>query len=215
MTRDLVIVGCGGFGREAADVVAAINSSSADDPPWNTIGFLDDDPSDDDLARLQRLGLNVLGDVDGTVGSLGDTHYVVAVGDPHARARLAGRCESAGLTPATLVHPSARVGSDVTIGEGTILCGGASITTNVRIGRHVQVNPNATVGHDVTIGDFVLVSPLVAISGNCTIEELTMLGTHSAVLPGVTVASGATVGGGSCVVRDVPSSTTVKGVPAR
>jgi acetyltransferase-like isoleucine patch superfamily enzyme len=79
----------------------------------------------------------------------------------------------------------------------------------------VQVNPNATIGHDVVIGDFVLVSPLVAISGNCTIEPLTLLGTHSAVLPGVTVGSGATVGGGSCVVRDVPPDTTVKGVPAK
>ena len=38
----LVIVGCGGFGREVADVVDAINEIA---PTFELLGFADDAPS--------------------------------------------------------------------------------------------------------------------------------------------------------------------------
>ena len=42
MSRRIVIIGCGGFGREVHDIVDAINSSST---TWNLLGYVDDDPS--------------------------------------------------------------------------------------------------------------------------------------------------------------------------
>ena len=40
--RDLALVGAGGLGREAAELVRAING---DRPTWRLVGFFDDDPA--------------------------------------------------------------------------------------------------------------------------------------------------------------------------
>lgn len=42
-----------------------------------------------------------------------------------------------------------------------------------------------------------------------------MMGTNSAVLQNLSIGAGSTVGAGSCVVKNVPDSAIVKGVPAR
>ena len=147
MTRDLVIIGCGGFGREVADVVNAINAVSLEEPVWNLLGFLDDSPSDADRERVQRLGSNVLGSVEERSGKLSGKSYVVGIGNGHARQRLAEIADSAGLVAATLVHPSASVGSTTLIGEGSILCTGVAVTTNVSIGRHVNIDRNLSLIH--------------------------------------------------------------------
>jgi acetyltransferase-like isoleucine patch superfamily enzyme len=50
---------------------------------------------------------------------------------------------------------------------------------------------------------------------NEPVDELVKLGTHSTVLPGISVKAGATVGASACVTRDVAPGITVRGVPAR
>jgi acetyltransferase-like isoleucine patch superfamily enzyme len=47
------------------------------------------------------------------------------------------------------------------------------------------------------------------------IGEDVWIGAHAVVLPGVRIGSGAVVGAGAVVNRDVPPNTIVGGVPAR
>ena len=103
--RPLLIVGAGGFGRETAEAVRAVN---AERPTWDLLGFLDDDPS---LQGQELDGLPVLGplaDLEGHPGAM----LVVSVGNPDnyiARKRIVRRI---GLLPsryATIVHPAAVV----------------------------------------------------------------------------------------------------------
>src|SRR3954453_12327365 len=118
MTRDLVILGCGGFGREVADVVKAVNlSSSSSMEPWNLIGFLDDSPSAEDVDRVGLFGVRVLGRVDSADEIDAGTHYVVGIAAPRARMSVVERVEGTGLSPATLVHPASRIGTAVYIGD--------------------------------------------------------------------------------------------------
>jgi hypothetical protein len=140
---------------------------------------------------------------------------VIGIGTGKIRRIIDERLSSAGLTPATLVHPAATLGHDVRIGEGSVICAGVRATTNISLGRRVHLNLNTTVGHDCTIEDYVTVNPLVAISGGVTVGTETMLGTHSAILLNLAVGARSIVGAGSCVVKDVPDSTLVKDVPAR
>jgi sugar O-acyltransferase (sialic acid O-acetyltransferase NeuD family) len=214
MAEPLVVVGAGGFGREVVDVIEAINAAS-DQPAWDLLGIVDDAPAEVNLQRLRSRNLEYLGSVADYLGSGPAAPYVVGVGTPGARRRIVERMASAGLKAATLLHPQATVGSDVVIGDGTIMCAGARVTTNVRLGCHVHINPNATVGHDTTLGDFVSLNPGASVSGDCVIESDVLIGVAGVILNGLTVGSGATVGGAACVVRNVAAGAVVKGVPAR
>lgn len=213
MTRDLVIVGSGGFGREVADIVAAINTLLPE-PQWNMLGYLDDAPSLVNVERAERQGLSVLGPVSADTVD-GTPHFVIGISDGIVRKKLADRLEAAGWKPATLIHPAAGIGSETRIGEGTILCAGVQITTNVTLGRHVHLNLNCTVGHDTELRDFVSVNPLVAVSGEILLEEQATVGSSAFILQGLSVGRAATIGASACVTRDVPAEAIVKGVPAR
>jgi sugar O-acyltransferase (sialic acid O-acetyltransferase NeuD family) len=214
MTKPIVIVGAGGFGREVIDVIDAINAE-ADAPIWEVVGVVDDAPSEVNLKRLKRRGTPFLGGTGEPLVWPNRVHYVVGIGSTRVRRTIADRYDEAHLRAATLVHPSVTQGFDVRIGEGTVICAGVRLTTNIDLGRHVHLNLNVTVGHDTTVRDFVSVNPLASISGDCLLEEGALIGVSGVVLNGLTVGNGATVGGSACVVRDVPSGVVVKGVPAR
>jgi sugar O-acyltransferase (sialic acid O-acetyltransferase NeuD family) len=214
MSEPLVIVGCGGHGREIFNIVETINNSDCGER-WKMLGFVDDYPRAENVERISRLGSGYLGTTAWLSSVDPRTTYVLGIGDPKARAAVDRKIEDHNMRAATLIHPHTTVGRDCTIEPGVVMFAGARVTTNVRLGRHVHLNQNSTVGHDSKLADYASVHPLAAVSGGCTIGERALIGANSVVLQGLLVGPGATVGAGACVVRDVPADITVKGVPAR
>jgi sugar O-acyltransferase (sialic acid O-acetyltransferase NeuD family) len=213
--EDIVIVGAGGHGREVLDIVTAVNEASTNGPRWSVLGFVDDRPTSANIARVNQLGVQLLGPTTVLHEVHGDTRYVIGVGCPRVRAHLGRSIDSSGLRAAQLIHPTATVGSNTVLGDGVVMFAGARVTTNVVFGRHVHLNQNTTVGHDSVIADYVSVNPLAAVSGDCRLESGVLIGTNASILQGLTVHVDATVGAGACVVRDVPPRSVVVGVPAR
>jgi sugar O-acyltransferase (sialic acid O-acetyltransferase NeuD family) len=209
----LVIVGCGGHGREILTIARAVVAAGG--PRWQLAGFVDDRPSEENLKRVQRLDVPYLGGVAWLRDAPPETHHIIGIGDPRVRRSVAARVDAYGVPAASLVHPDATIGPDNRYGPGFVAFAGARVTTNVAIGRHVHLNQNATVGHDSSLADFVSVNPLAAVSGDCHCAEGVLIGTTAAVLQGLRVGRDSTVGAGACVVRDVPDRVAVKGVPAR
>lgn len=211
MSDPIVIIGAGGFGREVLDVIDAMNAAGTGD--WDFLGFVDDGQPDPEI--LERLGERHLGGRE-QLGSLGKgIHFVVAVSHVPARRGLSQAAMGAGLRPALLIHPTATLGRDVRAEAGTIICAGARLTSNIRVGRHCHVHVNVTVGHDSRMGDFAAANPMSAVSGAVTLGSGVMLGTGSAILQGLSVGDDAVVGAGAVVVKDVPAGVTVLGVPAK
>jgi sugar O-acyltransferase (sialic acid O-acetyltransferase NeuD family) len=213
MPEPIVIIGCGGLGREVWAVIHAINVATAN--RWEPIGFVDDGPTEVNLKRVARLGASFLGPLTTLAQLSNETQYVIGIGDPRVRTAVARKVAQYGLSAAQLIHPTATVGPDCRIGSGVVLFTGAAVTTNVDLGDHVLINQNASIGHDTVLENYVTINPLAAISGDCHLEEGVMVGTGAAVIQGLRVGAGATVGASACVVRDVPENAVVKGVPAR
>ena len=213
--ESVVIIGAGGFGREALDVIESINRVSGANGR-RILGVVDDNPSATSLSRLSDRGYMHLGGLTEWLESGVESAFVVAIGNPSVRSRICQLIESkTSLEPLTVVHPSANLGSRVSLGRGAVVCSGVNISTNVRVGEHVHINPGAIIGHDTTLGDFVSVNPGAIVSGEVSVGRNSLLGAGAVVLQGLTVGVEATVGAGAVVTHDVAANIVVKGVPAR
>lgn len=195
---ELYIVGAGGVGREAYDAALAAGVGVE--------AFLDDR-----LKGRKVRGLAVLAPGGAPAGA----RYLVGIADPRVRKRLAAQLEDHGMTSATLIHPRAIIGPDTTIGGGSLVLGGAHISSSVRIGNHVQIHYNATVGHDAVLADRVTVYPGANVSGSVLLEDDVTIGSNAVVLQGLKVGRGTFVGAGAVVTRDLDPGLVVVGSPAR
>lgn len=149
-----------------------------------------------------------------------DARFVVALGDPMQRRRVAAMLTAAGYRPAILIHPRAEMSQFVHVGGGTVICANSVVTCNVFIGDHVQVNVNCSISHDSILGDCSTLSPGVNIPGNVRIGRDVFVGTNACFINGkpdqpLVIGDGAVIAAGACVIADVPPRVLVAGVPAR
>lgn len=205
MATELVIVGGGGFARE----VAWLASESTEG--FDLVGYLDDDPAAPaDLDGIPRLGTT------DRAAELERAQFVIAVGAPRTRHAIAAKLEGFGAGRyARLIHRDAKMSRRVEIAEGSQICAGVILTTNIEIGSHGIVNLSCTIGHDCRFDPFVTLAPLVAVSGNVTLGRGVEVGTASALRQGLTIGAGAMAGMGAVVVKDVEPAALVVGSPAK
>lgn len=207
--KRLVIWGSGGHGREVLELVADLNQRR---PTWEVCGWLDDQAA---RHGLEVAGLRVLGGVDWWQPGF-DGEVIVAVGDSQARARIVERLAMlTSLRYATLVHPSARLGRGVEVGEGAMIFAGVLTTVDARIGAHAIVNLGVSISHDCSVGDFATLGPGVRLAGAAQVGRGCNLGMQSSVLPGCEVGDFSIVGAGATVTRSLPSGVVAYGTPAR
>ena len=191
------IIGAGGFGRE---VYWSLNPIERN----NTVFFVDDeywDNSDDKILPLSLFETNKY-------------EVVVAIADSYHRQRIVESLPK-GTKYFTHIHPSAQIhGDDVEIGEGSIICAGTIITTNVKIGKHAHLNLITTIGHDCVIGDYFTTAPGVQISGNMSIGNRVYFGTRSCTKQKITICDDVIIGMNAAVVKNIIESGTYIGTPA-
>ncbi len=211
MTEPLVIVGAGGFARETAELVRAIDRAR---PTWELLGFLDDDES---MLGRRLVGLDVLG-----TSSWLDRHpevrVVVCLGSPATvglRRRVVERLDLHDDRYATLVHPAAVVADSVAVGGGTVIHASTVCTADIDIGRHVEMMPGVVLTHDDVVGDGATLGAGARLAGGVSVGEDAYIGAGASVRENLTVGRGALVGMGSIVTRSVPDFEVWAGSPAR
>lgn len=213
MSTGIVVIGAAGFGRESLDVLEAMIVAGAD---IEIAGVVDDALAEVNGARLEERGVRFLGTrAQWLATSPKNLRYVLGIGHPGVRRRLVGELDAAGIEPFTAVHPSATFGANTTLAEGVVVCAGAAISNNVRLGRHVHVNPHVTIGHDSILHDFSSINPAAVISGEVVVRSEVLVGAAATILQQLEVGERTTVGAGSLVTKNVPSDVIVKGVPGR
>ena len=138
--------------------------------------------------------------------------FIIAIGDNKKREEIS---HSPNLKFYTAIHPSAQIGLDVEIQEGTVIMANACINSSAKIGKHCIINTGAIIEHDNIIEDFVHISPNVALGGTVKIGESTHVGIGSIVKNNITICKNCTIGAGAVVVKNIIEEGTYVGVPAR
>lgn len=209
----IVVVGASGFGRETLDVLEAMRTSGLE---IDIHGVLDDSPSTENLERLRARKIEFLGSTDAFLSS-GDKKikYVIGIGNPKVKEKIAGKFDQFGFHPFTAIHPSVILGSQTEIKPGSVICAGAIISTNVQLGFHTHLNPGVVIGHDSILSDFVSINPSATISGEVLILQSTLVGANATVLQGLTVGHHSIIGAAAVVTKDIPSDVVAMGIPAR
>jgi sugar O-acyltransferase (sialic acid O-acetyltransferase NeuD family) len=211
IARPLLIIGAGGFAREAAETARAIQ---AEHGSVRLLGFLDDDRA---LHGMTVGGAPVLGPVQ-AVSDHPDALVVVAVGRPDAyttRRHLVFRLALPVDRYATLVHPGASVGSTCRVGAGTVVLAQVAMTADVVLGDHVVVMPQVVLPHDVRVDDFATLASGVRLGGGVHVGTGAYVGSGVCVREGCRVGAWSLVGMGSTVLTDVPEERVWFGSPAR
>jgi sugar O-acyltransferase (sialic acid O-acetyltransferase NeuD family) len=207
--RNLFIIGASNFGREMESWLQLIPSASRD---WEINGFLHYFEGKSPLGDYPT-DLKIVGDWRNYPLTKND-YCIIAVADCSWKERIYDHLK--GKTRfLTFIAPDVSIGKFNRIGEGSLVCPGSIITTNVTLGNCVILNIGSQIGHDCIVGDFSSIMPSVDLGGNVTVGSKVFIGTNATILPNMTIGNGATVGAGSVVLKKVSEGTTVFGNPAR
>lgn len=204
--KNLLIIGAGGFGLEVWWLATQLG--------YNVLGFLDD--AYDMESHKETYGKPILGKIEDWV-NYKDCEFSIAVGSPRTRNKIFIRMNSCEFKPrfATLISPKSSQGFNVNIGEGSIICNGVIITAEVNIGKQCIINLNSIIGHECQLGDFVTIAPLAAISGQVKLGDLVEIGTNAAIRQGLIIESGALLGMGGILTKNMPQNSMFYGNPAK
>lgn len=199
MNNRLIIIGAGGHGKVIAD--NAVKNGYAE------ICFVDDH------ATGSCMGFPIIGTgVDIPALNDGKTDFIIGVGSNETRKRIA---EAHDVNWVTLIHPSAQIAMNVSIGKGTVVMANAVINACAAVGEHCIINTGAIVEHDNMIGDYAHISPNVALGGTVRVGDLTHVGIGAVVRNNIRICDMCTIGAGAVVVKNIDRCGTYIGVPIK
>lgn len=198
-----IIFGCGGFSVELFQLFDSEQKNSCHGFIGGGTGI--------SLPKPYLGDDSILGEI---INSNLINGYMIAIGDPIARARCHSLVEHLAIMPQDFISKQAIIVNSL-IGAGCIIYPQASIMSGCSIGVSTVVNCNATLGHDTKVGNFCNINPGANIAGFVSIGDSTTIGIGATVKEGVTIGKNVMVGAGSVVVRNVPNDVVVYGNPAK
>ena len=203
MHKKLVIIGASGHGKVVADIALKLQK-------YEEIVFLDDNE-----GVKECMSFPVVGKSSDAKQFLQQTDFFVAIGNGNIRENVMLQLQKMQANIATLVHPMATIGENVTIGDGTVVMAGAVINPDSQIGQACIINTCASVDHDCDIKDYVHISVGAHVCGTVEIGENTWIGAGATVKNNVNICTDCMIGAGAVVIKDIKEVGTYVGSPAK
>lgn len=198
--KDLVIVGAGGFGREAYYLAKELSL-------WNIKGFIG---NAGDTPSKYKINYPMLGVIEEYVPNENEV-FAMGIASPKLKEKFANILKSKGAKFVTLIHPAALINETVEIGEGCIITACSGVSDCSKIGNFVHI-AGSLIGQDVEIGDYTTTTAYVNIP-NTTIGKRCFIGSHSVIFG--KLEDDVEVVAGSVVFHKVKSGLKVMGCPAK
>lgn len=195
----LIIIGAGGHGKVIAD--NALKNG------YTEICFVDDN------ARDNCMGFPVIGKCD-DLEKLNDgkSDFIIGIGNNATRKLIAEKYK---VNWVTVIHPSAQIATNVSVGSGAVIMAGAVINACASIGEHCIINTGAVIEHDDVIDEYVHISPKVALGGTVHIGRNSHIGIGATVINNIDICADCMVGAGAVVVKNIAEKGIYIGVPAK
>lgn len=208
MKKQIIILGAAYFAREVYSMVMDCIAAGKD---WEFKGFLDNRVNLlDDFPHQGAM----LGSVEDYVPAE-DDWVIPALGDSLVRERYVTILKEKGAKFETLIHPTAYIGTNVTIGEGCVITQLSVLTANIRLGDFVNVGVRTTLSHGNDLGDFVTFAGHCCVAGEVKIGARAFVGCNVTIVPHKIIGEDAYLCAGSVVIRNVRPGTRVIGNPAK
>jgi sugar O-acyltransferase (sialic acid O-acetyltransferase NeuD family) len=209
--NDIAIYGAGGFGREIACLINAINQEKQGN--WNFLGYFDDGLASGVTNRYGK----ILGNIETLNNWVKPLSIVLALGKTKPLRLIAEKISNPFISFPNLFAPDLKWldFNSVSIGKGNIVTFGCRINCEVKIGDFNIINGNVGIGHDVQIGSYNVMNPCVRISGETIIGDSNFFGVCSVVLQQKKIGNQVTVSANSVITRNTIDGCCYLGNPAR
>lgn len=203
----LIIIGAGGMGRTMYDMARESNGYGIE---YDIRGFIDDNTSAlDSFENYPPLIAPIQG-----YQPKDNEIFICSIGG-NARKKCMEEIISKGGQFLTMIHFTARIGTNVQIGEGSIVGAYTTIGADVKVGKYNLIQSYTVIGHDSVIGNWNRIDTHVTLVGGTIVQDGTDIHTSAMINHNVTVESHSRVAACSFVIRRVKEGTTVMGNPAK
>ena len=200
MLKRIAIIGKGGFAKELTTYI-----NDCDIPFKKPLEYFTTVENDDSGAKpVQEL-----------IDNISNYLVYIGIGNGQVRKHIVEDILPINTNYGTMVHPTAYLGSNIQVGEGSVICPNCVITTDIKIGKHVHLNIQTSVGHDSILKDYVTTAPKVSISGNNHVGECTYFGTSCSTKEKITIKKDVILGLNSAVLKNINESGTYVGTPCK
>lgn len=200
----IIIYGGGGHAKSLIDLIRAegkyLISGILDDGITAGTCILDVSVlgGEDLLGRLRRQGIGKAVNAVGGIGSIAP------------RLAVYQKLKEAGFSCVTVSHPRAFVEPTARVAEGCQLFFNSYVGSEVTIGFGSIINTGAIISHDCILGEYVNISPGAILAGAVTIGERTLVGMGVTINLGVKIGAGVRIGNSAVVKADVPENGIVR-----
>jgi sugar O-acyltransferase (sialic acid O-acetyltransferase NeuD family) len=209
MKENLIIYGSSGHAKVVIDVFERENK-------YNIVGL---------MVSLNENGENIFG-----YKNIGDEHDLpelmkkykglkifIAIGDNWVRHLIKDKISQ--IVPdiefASAVHPSANIGKNVKIGNGTVIMPGVTVNCNSVIGDFTILNTNSSLDHDCVMHDFSSMAPNATTGGYVSIGAYSAVSIGATVTHKVSIGEHSIIGAGGVLLKNCGNNMIMYGVPAR
>jgi len=199
--KKIGILGSGGHAKVVIDIINEINN-------YIIIGIFDDNKTG------YIYDIPIIGKINEILIYKDQIDcFIIAIGNDMIRKKIYEN--NIDLYWETLIHPKSIVSKKASIECGSIVCAGAIIQTEVKIGKHCIINTGSSIDHESIINDFTSICPKATICGQVKIGSCTFIGASVTIIQCLNIGNNCIVGAGSVIIRDINDFSKVVGNPGK